>query len=120
MPLLTVIAYAFASGRGRRLLRIDFLASLAVAVVPVAAWFGLLYARFGREVIARIFGEQLVERAVAGRDAQRGWWLYLVWAPLEFHAVAAPPAGSPRAAAPAGALRPRADRLAGAAPDPSS
>ena len=84
MPLLTVIAYAVASGQGRRLLRIDLLASLAVAVLPVAAWFGLLYARFGREVIARIFGEQLVERAVAGRDAQRGWWLYLVWAPLSF------------------------------------
>ena len=84
MPLLTVIAYALASGRGRRLLRIDLLASLAVAVLPVAGWFGLLYARFGRDVIARIFGEQLVERAVAGRDAQRGWWLYLVWAPMSF------------------------------------
>ena len=82
MPLLTAITYAVASGRGRRLFRIDLVASLAVAVLPVAAWLGLLYGRFGEDVIARIFGEQLVERAVAGHDSHRGWWLYLVWAPL--------------------------------------
>jgi 4-amino-4-deoxy-L-arabinose transferase-like glycosyltransferase len=82
MPLLTVIAYAVASGKGRRLFRIDLLGSLAIAVLPVAAWFGLLYARFGREALARIFGEQLIDRAVAGHDVRRAWWLYLVWAPV--------------------------------------
>lgn len=84
MPLLAVIVYALVARRPRLLIRGDVLVSLGVMALPVAAWFALLYVNFGGNPIDLIVREQLIERAVSGRDAQRAWWLYLVGTPALF------------------------------------
>jgi 4-amino-4-deoxy-L-arabinose transferase-like glycosyltransferase len=82
MPVLTVAAFHIASRNWRRLLRIDFQASILIAAALIVGWLLVVYLTFGERAIALIFDQQLIERAVEGRDSHNEWWLYLVLLPI--------------------------------------
>ena len=82
IPLLTVVAYLTATRRARLILRADLLGSMVPMLLPILAWLASLHATFGDQVIDELFGGQIVERAISGRDSHRSWWLYpltLAW-----------------------------------------
>jgi 4-amino-4-deoxy-L-arabinose transferase-like glycosyltransferase len=82
IPLLSLAAYVAATRRLRLLVRADVLASLAMLLLPVLLWIADLHATFGDRAFEMIFGEQILERAVSGRDAHRSIWEYLAWLAL--------------------------------------
>jgi 4-amino-4-deoxy-L-arabinose transferase-like glycosyltransferase len=79
IPVLAIVAYLVITRRLRLLVRIDVASSLVPMLLPVLAWLFSIYATFGDRIFDAIFGEQILERALSGRDAHRPWWLYPLW-----------------------------------------
>ncbi len=79
IPLLSLIAFAGATRDLRVLLRRDMLASLLPMLLPVLAWFAILYSNFGTDAFDLIFNEQIVDRVAEGRDSSRPFHLYPLW-----------------------------------------
>lgn len=79
IPLLAVLAYLAATRRLRRLVRADLLWSLAPLLLPALLWLVSLHATFGSRIFEELFAEQIIERALSGRDSNRAWWLYPLW-----------------------------------------
>jgi len=79
MPLLSLAAYLAATRRLRLILRADILGSLVLGLLPAVAWLVHLHATFGSRVFKVIFSQQILERALWGRDAHRSFWEYPPW-----------------------------------------
>ncbi len=79
IPLVSLAAFLAATGRLRRLLRADVLLSFLLMVLPAVIWVAELNANYGSRVFDLLFGEQILERAVSGRDSHRSFWLYPLW-----------------------------------------
>ncbi len=82
LPIAPVAAFLAINRNPRRLLRADFLLSLLLAGLLVVGWLLLLRDTAGGSVIKTLFAQQVIERAVTGRDATRPWWLYVDWVAL--------------------------------------
>lgn len=79
IPVMAVVAYLIVTRQLRHLVRADLLWSLVLLFLPVLVWLVHLYSNFGDRIFVELFGEQIVERALSGRDSTRAWWLYPLW-----------------------------------------
>lgn len=87
LPIIIAPIFFVAAGRAREMLRIQFIASLAIAVAVAGAWYIPAILINGQGFIDSHIGSYLATHTFKGHHAELGVWgffFYFVWLPVQY------------------------------------